>query len=359
MNSGTEDFALSSVSAQAAQAVSQILMSPYMVLDESIQFNHQQQSEVPYLDRLQFSLQTTDLTLSNIAKSKPVDLPKLVTAHFATESNLLSPEPLHTASSSDSYSWQESLCVPPSISMVAHEQADLLNTSFMHAQSQPTVESLSIISETCPLSDEISPVLSPVANNLWSEGGISPMCFAANQTALWVEQSNSQISDSAHMQLYPESPLAAGNADTSSLSSLQHAKQPPKQSPLLSQKAHQPKKSLTAVSKVPAAKSPGRKRQTLSVPQKRVLYTYMVAHMDSPYPNDDERLNELNIDGLSKQRFKWWFSNHRHRSLELCVDNNGNKFFKPKLPFYKACRRLGVHIPWEIPQDIQAKLTCK
>ncbi|KAJ1738307.1 hypothetical protein H4R22_002283 [Coemansia sp. RSA 1290] len=270
MNLGTEDL---SVSAQAAQAVSQILMSPHMANDAF----YRQQS-IAYLDKpTNFPVQTS-LDLST--KPKPLDLPKLVTAHFASDPHLLSPESLNLSLDS----WQESLA---SINMVAHEQADLLNTSFLHAPGQPTGESLS---EPCL---EISPTLSPA--NLWSDGAMP--CFA-HQTALWVEQSSGQIN--SHVQLYPESPLA-GNADTS-----QHASHP--KSPLLP-----PKKPSAAKA---SAKSP-RKRQTLSVPQKRVLYTYMVAHMDNPYPNDDERLNELNIDGLSKQRFKWWFSNHRHRSLEL------------------------------------------
>ncbi|KAJ2452100.1 hypothetical protein EV183_003147 [Coemansia sp. RSA 2336] len=309
MNTGTEDL---SVSAQAAQAVSQILMSPHM---EETFFRQQSLS---YLDKIATSLPVhTNLGLS--VKPKPLDLPKLVTAHFASDPHMLSPESLTISPDS----WQESLA---SISMVAHEQADFLGTSFLHAPGQPTGESLSV-SESCL--EEVSPMLSPT--NPWS----TMPCFAS-QTALWVEQNSGQIN--SHVQPYPESPLA-GNADTS------HASHPAK-SPLLSRKT---KKSAAK------AKSP-RKRQTLSVLQKRVLYGFMVAHMDNPYPNDDERLNELNVDGLSKQRFKWWFSNHRHRSLELCVDSNGNKSFKPKLPFYKACRRLGVRIPWDIPHDIQAKL---
>ncbi|KAJ2803675.1 hypothetical protein H4R20_002800 [Coemansia guatemalensis] len=99
-----------------------------------------------------------------------------------------------------------------------------------------------------------------------------------------------------------------------------------------------------------------KKRKTRSSEQKRAFYVWLVENIHSPYPNDSERINELNIDCMSKQEFKWWFSNHRHRSLEQYFDDDGKKCFRAKVPFYKACCRLNIHIPWEIPPDIRNKV---
>ncbi|KAJ2830088.1 hypothetical protein IWW50_000494 [Coemansia erecta] len=99
-----------------------------------------------------------------------------------------------------------------------------------------------------------------------------------------------------------------------------------------------------------------RKRKTLTDDEKRRLYTWLVKNIDHPYPSDEARMNELCIKTVEKQAFKWWFSNHRHRSLEQFTDEDGNKRFKAKLPFYKACFRLNIEIPWDIPQDIQVML---
>ncbi|PIA16037.1 hypothetical protein COEREDRAFT_97688 [Coemansia reversa NRRL 1564] len=99
-----------------------------------------------------------------------------------------------------------------------------------------------------------------------------------------------------------------------------------------------------------------KKRKTRSNEQKRAFYLWLVENIHSPYPNDSERIHELNIDCMSKQEFKWWFSNHRHRSLEQYFDDEGKKCFRAKIPFYKACCRLNIHIPWEIPPDILSKV---
>ncbi|KAJ2616670.1 hypothetical protein H4S08_000672 [Coemansia sp. RSA 1365] len=99
-----------------------------------------------------------------------------------------------------------------------------------------------------------------------------------------------------------------------------------------------------------------KKRKTRSNEQKRAFYVWLVENIHSPYPNDSERIHELNIDCMSKQEFKWWFSNHRHRSLEQYFDDKGKKCFRAKMPFYKACCRLNIHIPWEIPPDILSKV---
>ncbi|KAJ2081718.1 hypothetical protein H4R24_002115 [Coemansia sp. RSA 988] len=99
-----------------------------------------------------------------------------------------------------------------------------------------------------------------------------------------------------------------------------------------------------------------KKRKTRSNEQKRAFYVWLVDNIDRPYPNDSQRMHELNIDCMSKQEFKWWFSNHRHRSLEQYFDDEGKKCFRAKIPFYKACSRLNIHIPWEIPPNIRGKV---
>ncbi|KAJ1770282.1 hypothetical protein IW140_002801 [Coemansia sp. RSA 1813] len=102
-----------------------------------------------------------------------------------------------------------------------------------------------------------------------------------------------------------------------------------------------------------------KQRFRLNDEQKRRIYTWMVKNIDNPYPSEDDRKSYLAIEGLSKQRFKWWFSNHRHRSLEAVEDKDGNTTFVPRLAFYKTCAKLGVEIDWEIPDDINVKLDNK
>ncbi|KAJ2841472.1 hypothetical protein GGI22_007879, partial [Coemansia erecta] len=99
-----------------------------------------------------------------------------------------------------------------------------------------------------------------------------------------------------------------------------------------------------------------RPRFRLSDDQKRCFYTWIVKNINNPYPSEDDRENDLAVEGISKQRFKWWFSNHRHRSLEAVVGEDGSTSFVPRLSFYKACAKLGVELDWEIPEDISAKL---
>ncbi|KAJ2518405.1 hypothetical protein GGI11_002872, partial [Coemansia sp. RSA 2049] len=101
-----------------------------------------------------------------------------------------------------------------------------------------------------------------------------------------------------------------------------------------------------------AAKS----RYRLNNDQKRCFYQWLVKNIDNPYPQETDRNSDLAIQEISKQRFKWWFSNHRHRSLRPVQDENGAKKFIPRLAFYKTCAKLGVEIDWEIPLDIREKL---
>ncbi|KAJ2652900.1 hypothetical protein GGH99_007570, partial [Coemansia sp. RSA 1285] len=88
----------------------------------------------------------------------------------------------------------------------------------------------------------------------------------------------------------------------------------------------------------------------------RCFYQWLVKNIDNPYPQETDRNSDLAIQEISKQRFKWWFSNHRHRSLRPVQDENGAKKFIPRLAFYKTCAKLGVEIDWEIPLDIREKL---
>ncbi|KAI9501379.1 hypothetical protein BX070DRAFT_254501 [Coemansia spiralis] len=106
-------------------------------------------------------------------------------------------------------------------------------------------------------------------------------------------------------------------------------------------------------SKPASSNNNGEKRHRLTTAEKRQLYQWLVKHIDNPYPSETDR-TKLNLN-ISKQKFKWWFSNHRHRSLRTTTVN-GRKRFEPRLQFYKACLRLNVHIDWDIPQDIKAKL---
>ncbi|KAJ1730874.1 hypothetical protein LPJ61_002802 [Coemansia biformis] len=98
----------------------------------------------------------------------------------------------------------------------------------------------------------------------------------------------------------------------------------------------------------------GKKRDTLSPETKTAFYQWMVDHMDDPYPKECDRV-ALTNGTMSKQAFKWWFSNHRHRSLEQYDDDKGNRCFRPAAPFVKACRRLGISIPWDIPADTRGR----
>ncbi|KAJ2159921.1 hypothetical protein GGF46_002648 [Coemansia sp. RSA 552] len=75
-------------------------------------------------------------------------------------------------------------------------------------------------------------------------------------------------------------------------------------------------------------------------------------HIENPYPSEEDRVSLTIDEDFVKEHFKWWFSNHRHRSFDRTVDNDGNVSLRPKATFYKACNRHGVQVNWDIPQDI-------
>ncbi|KAJ2880870.1 hypothetical protein H4R27_004455 [Coemansia aciculifera] len=96
-------------------------------------------------------------------------------------------------------------------------------------------------------------------------------------------------------------------------------------------------------------------RNTRSIPQKTIFYKWIIDHIDHPFPTDKDR-ETLCVDVFDKKDFYWWFSNHRHRNLECSVDERGKKIYTPKLTFYKTCQRLGLDMPWPVPEDIKRQL---
>ncbi|KAJ2733426.1 hypothetical protein IW152_003063 [Coemansia sp. BCRC 34962] len=101
--------------------------------------------------------------------------------------------------------------------------------------------------------------------------------------------------------------------------------------------------------------SKNRPRNTRSIAQKTKFYKWIIDHIDHPFPTDKDR-QHLCIDAFDKKDFYWWFSNHRHRNLICTVDDQGKKQYRPKLTFYKTCQRLGLDIPWAIPEEIKRHL---
>ncbi|KAJ1834779.1 hypothetical protein IWW55_002651 [Coemansia sp. RSA 2706] len=239
---------------------------------------------------------------------KPGDppFPKLVTAaHLAMESTLLSPESQHSCSP---YSTFEDF---------SNVQPD---TQLVHALGQPIHSPAHEWSQAIDLFDiSGSPAWPANLNNT----GDFP-----------IDGGELSVPLSACIQPYPECALPSSTGTRASLKRRRADEDPGDE--LLSSKI--------------------RKRKTLSDEQRRAFYTWLINNLNNPYPSESERTNELNIDKLTKQKFKWWFSNHRHRSWDQCEDESGNRVFKARLPFYKACLRLGVKIPWDTPPDIQEKL---
>ncbi|KAJ2907413.1 hypothetical protein GGI21_003913 [Coemansia aciculifera] len=97
-------------------------------------------------------------------------------------------------------------------------------------------------------------------------------------------------------------------------------------------------------------------RNTRSIRQRTIFYKWIIDHIDRPFPTDQER-SALCIESMCKRDFNYWFSNLRHRSLECFVDEHGQKCYRPRPTFYKTCLRLGLSIPWAIPESIQCQLT--
>ncbi|KAJ2031801.1 hypothetical protein GGI08_009343 [Coemansia sp. S2] len=101
--------------------------------------------------------------------------------------------------------------------------------------------------------------------------------------------------------------------------------------------------------------SKNRHRNTRSIPQKTKFYKWIIDHIDHPFPTDKDR-ESLCVDVFDKKDFYWWFSNHRHRNLKCTTDERGKKVYTPKLTFYKTCQRLGLEMPWPVPEDIKCQL---
>ncbi|KAJ2696316.1 hypothetical protein H4R19_005755, partial [Coemansia spiralis] len=99
----------------------------------------------------------------------------------------------------------------------------------------------------------------------------------------------------------------------------------------------------TVTCSTPAKRRPN-KRYTLPNGMKATLHQWVVNHMDNPYPKESDRI-ELTAGQVSKQNFKWWFSNHRSRSLNKYIDAEGSRRFTPKPSFVKTCLRHGISIP--------------
>ncbi|KAJ2740317.1 hypothetical protein GGI20_005874 [Coemansia sp. BCRC 34301] len=96
-------------------------------------------------------------------------------------------------------------------------------------------------------------------------------------------------------------------------------------------------------------------RNTNSNKQKAIFYQWLIDHIDRPFPTDKER-ESLCIEGMNKRDFNYWFSNTRHRNLECVPNESGHKSYQPRLGFYKNCARLGLYIPWGIPESIKRQL---
>ncbi|KAJ2641741.1 hypothetical protein GGF44_001982 [Coemansia sp. RSA 1694] len=96
-------------------------------------------------------------------------------------------------------------------------------------------------------------------------------------------------------------------------------------------------------------------RNTRSIRQRSIFYKWIIDHIDRPFPTDKER-ESLCVESMCKRDFNYWFSNLRHRSLECFVNEHGHKSYRPRLTFYRTSLRLGLSIPWEIPETIQCQL---
>ncbi|KAJ2134314.1 hypothetical protein GGH17_002863 [Coemansia sp. RSA 788] len=337
-----DDSTLSAaVSAQATQATNLLMNSTYSQYEPlALHIN----PFVPYFNGVSMVYPQLPHTIhDNTDKTHIEALPKLVTGHFAPNPTLLSPglsgSSLSMSPSSDHVSLDTQFLCPP------YAQTDTIPVSFVHASSQPTGD---------------------LANIPSSDGWTQHMCSelfgatisSSQHVTEWANELGNvdfgmdnglnvqTVSHSAHAHVdmaYPETLPKPAAKDTRK------------------RKTETPARKRRCTNSRPADaciknEVGSRKRKTLSDAQKRRFYTWLINNIDNPYPNDDERINELCGDGISKTNFKWWFSNHRHRSLEHCVGEDGRRKFKAKLPFYKACIRLGIDIPWGIPEDIQALL---
>ncbi|KAJ2782324.1 hypothetical protein H4R18_002353 [Coemansia javaensis] len=91
-----------------------------------------------------------------------------------------------------------------------------------------------------------------------------------------------------------------------------------------------------------------KKRQTLTREQRTVLYKWLIDNIHHPYPKDSDRI-ALTGGTMDRQRFKWWFSNHRHRNFRSPRSRDSGEGFTPLPVFIKSCRRLRIETPWDHP----------
>ncbi|KAJ2768550.1 hypothetical protein IWQ56_002894, partial [Coemansia nantahalensis] len=100
----------------------------------------------------------------------------------------------------------------------------------------------------------------------------------------------------------------------------------------------------------PTKRSGGCKRHTLSAEMKRRYYQWVVNNFQHPYPKEKDRM-DLTGGQVSKQHFKWWFSNFRSRNLEPRFNEEGNRYFVPRPSFIRTCIRYKIEIPWSLPES--------
>ncbi|KAJ2781764.1 hypothetical protein H4R18_002677 [Coemansia javaensis] len=96
-----------------------------------------------------------------------------------------------------------------------------------------------------------------------------------------------------------------------------------------------------------------RPRNSVSRPQKRIFYSWLLDHTRLPFPTEEERTGVLAHDPMSERQFKYWFANIRSRQFTKHRDAEDALYFVPNAKFYESCIRLGVHIPHDIPPDIR------
>ncbi|KAJ1811991.1 hypothetical protein LPJ56_004069, partial [Coemansia sp. RSA 2599] len=97
-------------------------------------------------------------------------------------------------------------------------------------------------------------------------------------------------------------------------------------------------------------------RNSISRRQKIAFYQWLLENSRFPFPNENDRLGRLAIDGISEKKFKYWFANIRCRQFIKHRDINGEMFFEPNAKFYESCLRLKLVIPHAIPAEIRSSI---
>ncbi|KAJ1647434.1 hypothetical protein J3B02_000383 [Coemansia erecta] len=97
-------------------------------------------------------------------------------------------------------------------------------------------------------------------------------------------------------------------------------------------------------------------RNSISRRQKIIFYQWLLENSRFPFPNENDRLGRLAIDGISEKKFKYWFANIRCRQFTKHRDINGEMFFEPNAKFYESCLRLKLIFPHAIPAEIRSSI---